>query len=137
MKKKPPPDLTIDFLVPATFASRYRARLTDLSRLRGEVQLAFCPSIFRSGISSCPAHVTLVFGSVVVRVRAVVEVAPSSSGAIGRMHFDEPLERRDFDALREACQIDAVFAEEREPAVAETFDDALDAPDTAALVPLH
>jgi hypothetical protein len=137
MKKKLPCDLTIDFLVPATFASRYRARLTDLSRLKGQIRLAFCPRIFRSGISSCPADVTLVFGSVVVRVRGVVEVPVSSNEAVGQVHFDQPLERRDFDAMCEACQIDAVFCEDGDIGPTETLDEPLDAPEVTALVPLH
>src|SRR5436853_165922 len=82
----------------------------SLSRLDGQLRLAFCPTVFRSGVSSCPADVSLVAGALVVRLRGVVEFQEIAGGAVGQVHFDEPLERRDFDALREACQIDAAFA---------------------------
>ena len=107
--KSVPSELTIDFLVPANLASRYRARLTGLSRLDGQLRLAFCPSIFRSGISSCRADVSLVSGSLFLKVRGVVEVHVSANGAVGQVHFGQPLERRDFDALCHACQLEAVF----------------------------
>ena len=106
-----PLEIVVDFVLPASFASRYRARLTALSRLDGQIRLAFCPSIFRSGVSSCPADVWLISGSVVVCVRSVVEVRISAHGTIGQIHFDRPLERREFDALRELCGVEAVFEE--------------------------
>ena len=106
-----PLELVIDFVLPASFASRYRARLTALSRLDGQIRLAFCPSIFRAGVSSCPADVWLISGPVVVCVRSVIEVQISAHGTIGQIHFDRPLERREFDALRELCGVEGVFEE--------------------------
>jgi hypothetical protein len=145
MKRKAlPSDLVIDLLLPATFASRYRARLTSLSRLDAQLRLAFCPSVFRSGVSSCPADVTLVAGALVLRLRGVVEFQETTGGAVGQVHFDEPLERREFDALRDACQIDAAFVE-NEPVSSDAVSDpstqaieeTLDAPAAPAAPSLH
>ena len=143
-RKTAPSDLVIDLLLPASFASRYRARLTSLSRLDGQLRLAFCPSVFRSGVSSCPADVTMVAGALVVRLRGVVEFQETAGGAVGQVHFEEPLERREFDALRDACQIDAVFAD-NDPVSADsvsdastaTIDESLEAPAAPAAPSLH
>jgi len=140
-RKSPPSDLVIDLRLPASFASRYRARLTSLSRLDGQLRLAFCPSVFRSGVSSCPADVSLVAGVLVVRLRGVVEFQTTATGAVGQIHFEEPLERQEFDALRDACQIDAVFAENDavtsdagSDASTGAIDEALEAPAAAASI---
>jgi hypothetical protein len=112
MKHKTGPlELVIDLVLPARFASRYRARLTALSRLGAQIRLAFCPSIFRAGVSSCPADVWVASGPVMICLRTVVEVQISSHGTIGQIHFDRPLERAEFEALRDLCGVDAVFDE--------------------------
>jgi hypothetical protein len=110
--KKAPAELVVDLIVPASIASRYRARLIALTRLDAQLRLAFCPSLFRSGVSSCPAVIWLVSGDLFAPLRGVVGFQAGAKEAIGVIHFDQPLERRDFDALLRACQPeDAVFAE--------------------------
>jgi hypothetical protein len=100
-------DLVVDFLVPASLASRYRARLASLSPLEAQLRFAFCPSIFRSGIvDSCPAEISLVFGAVVVRLRGSFSVEHEETGTIGRLRFVEPAEPADLETLRRACRID-------------------------------
>ena len=65
--------------------------------------------IFKPVVMICiPAGVTNV------ESRAVMDatIQAGAKEAIGVIHFDQPLERRDFDALLRACQPeDAVFAE--------------------------
>jgi len=139
-----PSELVIDFLVPAAFASRYRARLIALSRLEGQVRLAFRPSRFRTGVLSCPADVSLVTRTHCLRLRGVVEMKVGGGEVIAHFHFDRALERPEFEALRSACQLDAVFAEDR-PADApppeappeELSGPGGDAADTRSPVSLH
>jgi hypothetical protein len=110
--KKAPAELVVDLIVPASIASRYRARLIALTRLDAQLRLAFCPSLFRSGVSSCGAVIWLVSGDLFAPLRGVVGFQAGAKEAIGVIHFDQPLERRDFDALQRVCQPeDAVFAE--------------------------
>ena len=111
-RKKAPSELVVDLIVPASIASRYRARLVALTRLDGQLRLSFCPSFFRSGVSSCAAVIWLVSGELFAPLRGVVGFQAGAKEAIGVIHFDQPLERRDFDALLHVCQPeDAVFAE--------------------------
>ena len=111
-RRKAPSELVVDLIVPASVPSRYRARLIALTRLEAQLRLAFCPSVFRSGMSSCAAVIWLVSGELFVPLRGVVGFQAGAKEAIGVIHFDQPLERRDFDALLGACQPeDAVFAE--------------------------
>ena len=110
--KKAPAELVVDLIVPASIASRYRARLIALTRLDAQLRLAFCPSLFRSGVSSCGAVIWLVSGDLFAPLRGVVGFQAGAKEATGVIHFDQPLERRDFDALQRVCQPeDAVFAE--------------------------
>jgi hypothetical protein len=108
--KKAPAELVVDLIVPASIASRYRARLIALTRLDAQLRLPFCPSLFRSGVSSCPAVIWLVSGDLFAPLRGVVGFQAGAKEALGVIHFDQPLERRDFDALLRVCQPeDAVF----------------------------
>jgi hypothetical protein len=99
-------NLTVDFLVPARLASRYRARLVAVSAGAAELQLSFCPKMFRSGeLTACPAEISLIVGASVVRRRGLFEIegADGSSGTTGHFAFEEPIEGGDLDLLRGAC----------------------------------
>ena len=110
--EKAPPELVVDLIVPASIASRYRARLIALTRLDAQLRLAFCPSIFRSGVPSCAAVIWLVSGDLFAPLRGVVGLQAGAKEVIAVIHFDHPLARQDFDALLRVCQPgDAVFAE--------------------------
>ena len=83
-------DLTVDFLVPACLASRYRARLVAVSASEAELRLSFCPSMFRSGdLTACPAEISLVVAVPSVaaaysRSRARTATAPRSGTSRSR-----------------------------------------------------
>jgi hypothetical protein len=102
-------NLTLDFLVPACLASRYRARLVTVSPAEAELQLSFCPKMFRSGdLTACPAEISLIVGAVVVRRRGLFEIegADRGSGTTGHFAFEEPVDGDDLDRLRGACLVD-------------------------------
>jgi hypothetical protein len=100
--------LLIDFLVPASLASRYRARLTALSRAEAELSLSFCPSIFRSGVlTCCPAEISAVFGASAVRVRGSFHLEGGRSCTTARFRFDPPIALRDLELLQQARPDDA------------------------------
>jgi hypothetical protein len=99
-------NLTVDFLVPACLASRYRARLVTVSAAEAELQLSFCPKMFRSGeLTVCPAEISLIVGAAVVRRRGLFEIegAEGASGTTGHFAFEEPVDGGDLDLLRGAC----------------------------------
>src|SRR5262245_52041190 len=95
--------LVIDFLVPASLASTYWARLTALSPAEAELSLSFCPSIFRSGARTCcPAEISGVFGASAVRVRGSFHLEGGSSSTAARFRFDTPITLRDLELLQQA-----------------------------------
>jgi hypothetical protein len=95
--------LVIDFLVPASLASRYWARLTALSPAEAELSLSFCPSIFRSGARTCcPAEISAVFGASAVRVRGSFHLEGGSSCTTARFRFDPSITLRDLELLQQA-----------------------------------
>jgi hypothetical protein len=101
-------NLTVDFLVPACLASRYRARLLTVSAAEAELQLSFCPKMFRSGeLTACPAEISLIVGAAVVRRRGLFEIegADGASGTTGHFAFEEPVDGGDLDLLRGACVV--------------------------------
>jgi hypothetical protein len=101
-------DLTVDFLVPACLASRYRARLVAVSPAAAELRLSFCPSMFRSGdLTACPAELSLIIGAAVVRRRGLFEIegANGCSATTGRFAFEEPVDGGDLELLRSACLV--------------------------------
>ncbi len=101
-------NLTVDFLVPACLASRYRARLVAVSETEAEIQLSICPKMFRSGeLTACPAEISLIVGAVVVRRRGLFEIegAGGRSGTTGHFVFEEPVDGGDLDLLRGACHV--------------------------------
>jgi hypothetical protein len=107
-------DLTVDFLVPACLASRYRARLVAVSASEAELQLSFCPSMFRSGdLTACPAEISLVVGACVVRRRGLFEIegANGNRATIGHFAFEEPVDGGDLELLRSACHVAKPAAE--------------------------
>jgi hypothetical protein len=94
-------ELVIDFLVPASLASRYRAQLTALSAAEAELSLSFCPSIFRSGaLTCCPAEISAVFGASAVRVRGSFHLEGGSTCTTARFRFDPPIAMRDLQILQ-------------------------------------
>ena len=100
--------LVIDFLVPASLASRYWARLTALSSAEAELSLSFCPSIFRSGARTCcPAEISAVFGASAVRVRGSFHLEGGSSCTTARFRFDPSITLRDLELLQQARPDDA------------------------------
>ena len=107
-------DLTVDFLVPACLASRYRARLVAVSAAEAELRLSFCPSMFRSGeLTACPAEISLIVGSAVVRRRGLFEIAGANgnSATIGHFAFEQPVDDGDLELLRGACLVPKAAAE--------------------------
>ncbi len=101
-------NLTVDFLVPACLASRYRARLVTVSASEAELQLSFCPKMFRSGeLTACPAEISLIVGVVVVRRRGLFEIegGDGASCTTGHFAFQEPVDGGDLDLLRGACVV--------------------------------
>jgi hypothetical protein len=101
-------NLTVDFLVPACLASRYRARLVTVSAAEAELQLSFCPKMFRTGeLTACPAEISLIVGAVVVRRKGLFEIegADGASGTTGHFAFEEPVDGGDLDLLRGACLV--------------------------------
>jgi hypothetical protein len=101
-------DLTVDFLVPACLASRYRARLVAVSASEAELRLSFCPSMFRSGeLTACPAEISLIVGAAVVRRRGLFEIngANGNSATIGHFAFEQPVDGGDLELLRSACLV--------------------------------
>jgi hypothetical protein len=118
-------NLIVDFLVPACFASRYRARLVAVSAAEAELQLSFCPKMFRSGdLTACPAEISLIVGAAVVRRRGLFEIegAGGSNGTTGHFAFEEPVDGGDLDLLRGAC---LVAEPQATPQYAETHSQAL------------
>lgn len=100
-------DLLIDFLVPASVASRYRARLVSLEALEAEVAFRYCPSVFRSGVlHSCPASLSLAAGPVIVRLSGILRVERGSSEVRGRLRFGSPAAPGDLDLLIRLCGLD-------------------------------
>jgi len=107
-------DLTVDFIVPACLASRYRARLVAVSASEAELRLSFCPSMFRSGeLTACPAEISLIVGACVVRRRGLFEIegANGNRATIGHFAFEEPVDEGDLELLRSACVVAAPAAE--------------------------
>lgn len=113
-------DIVLDFLVPARLASRYRVRLKALSPLSAELQLAFCPSIFRSGVLvSCPAELSLVLRDDALRLRGIFRVERGANDTTGRLQFSEAVMFRDLELLRRACRLDddsGAYSDLRSPA---------------------
>ena len=110
-------DLTVDFLVPACLASRYRARLVAVSASEAELRLSFCPSMFRSGeLTVCPAELSLIVGAAIVRRRGLFEIdgANGNNVTIGHFAFEQPVDDGDLELLRSACLV-AKPAAEPEP----------------------
>jgi hypothetical protein len=107
-------DLTVDFIVPACLASRYRARLVAVSASEAELRLSFCPSMFRSGeLTACPAEISLIVGAAVVRRRGLFEIegANGNSATMGHFAFEQPVADGDLELLRSACLVPKPAAE--------------------------
>lgn len=91
----------IDLRVPANLASRYRVRLAEVTRDYALLELAFLPALFRKGIlTSCPADLTVVVGSLVIQVRGVFHPEDASGHAAARFDYDGVVEPREIEMLR-------------------------------------
>jgi hypothetical protein len=98
----PPIEVLIDFLVPAKLASRYRARLAEVSFHEVRLELPFRPAPFRLGILvSCPARLTLVVRAHVVQLVGTFEPEVDTTRASFR--FEQPISPRDLELLRWAA----------------------------------
>jgi hypothetical protein len=107
-------ELTVDFLVPACQASRYRARLVAVSASEAELRLSFCPSMFRSGgLTACPAEISVIVGAVVVRRRGLFEIdgATGNSATTAHFAFEQPVDDGDLEVLRSTCPVAKPAAE--------------------------
>jgi len=107
VKKSGPSDVVIDLLVPARFASRYRAAVTAISSVEAELRFAFCPRLFGSGVVlSCPATLSLVRGPNVLASRGILWIGQDSERATARFEFESPISRSQLQMLRQACQVE-------------------------------
>jgi hypothetical protein len=101
-------DVLIDLLVPARFASRYRARVTSLSPREADLRFAYCPSLFTSGVLvSCPATLSIARGPNVIGSRGILWIGPDSEHATARFEFEKPMSASDLEVLRRICHLDA------------------------------
>ena len=106
MKKSGASDVVIDLLVPARFASRYRAAVTAISAVEAELRFAFCPRLFGSGVLvSCPATLSLVRGPTVIASRGILWIGQDSERATARFEFEAPISTTQVEMLRQACQV--------------------------------
>lgn len=100
-------DFVIDFHVPASVASRYRAHLVSVTRSEAQVRFLFPPGVFRSiRNDSCAAEISLRIGRSVVRASGLCRM-DGGSGAMGaRVRFSEPVALHDYALLRRACGVE-------------------------------
>jgi hypothetical protein len=99
-------DVLIDLLVPARFASRYWARLTELSADDASVRFAFCPSVFGSGVVlSCPATLSVHRGLDVTVTRGILWAGRDSQRTTARFEFERPMSSLQIELVRRFCQI--------------------------------
>ena len=104
-------DVLIDLLVPARFASRYRAVVTSLSALDAGLRFAFCPSVFGSGILvSCPATLSIHRGPNVIGARGILWVGKDAARTTARFEFEKPISRAEMEAFRPASPVAAAPA---------------------------
>ena len=97
-------DLVVDFRVPASVASRYRARLLSVSRSQAQIVFLFPPSLFRSIANQpCMAEISLVLGRSVVRACGLCRMDGGSGGTGARIRFNEPIALHDYALLRRIC----------------------------------
>lgn len=109
-----PPELVVDFALPASLASRYRARLVAVSRLEVQVRFFFQPSLFRKQLlESYPVELSLVLSNRGLRLPGVLSVDPRAGSAAARIRFDEPVALPDYALLRRASGLEE---KESEPA---------------------
>jgi hypothetical protein len=105
VKKNAASDVVIDFLVPARFASRYRAAVTAICTVEAELRFAFCPRLFGTGVLvSCPATLSLVRGPTVIGSRGILWIGQDSERTTARFQFESPLSLSQVELLRHACQ---------------------------------
>src|SRR5882724_2477851 len=108
MNKSGASDVVIDLLVPARFASRYRASVTSISALEAELRFAFCPRLFNSGVLvSCPATLSIVRGPHVIGERGILWIGQDSQRATARFQFERPIPQAQVELIRRACRVDA------------------------------
>jgi len=108
MRKSGTSDVVIDLLVPARFASRYRATVTSISALDAEVRFAFCPRLFGSGVLvSCPATLSLVRGPNVLACRGILWIGDDAERTSARFQFEVAISQSQVDLVRRACDVAA------------------------------
>lgn len=91
----------IDLRVPANQASRYRVRFTEVTPCSARLELAFVPALFRKGkMTSCPADLTVIVGSLVIQVRGVFRLDEESGSNAARFDYDGPIDQRELELLR-------------------------------------
>ena len=99
-------DVLIDLLVPARFASRYRAIVTALSPSDASLRFAFCPSVFCSGVVvSCPATLSVQRGSTVTGARGILWAGRDSERTTARFEFEQPISSLQIELLRRVCNV--------------------------------
>jgi hypothetical protein len=104
VKKSGTSEVLIDLLVPAHFASRYRAAVTSISPLEAELRFPFCPRVFSSGVVlSCPATLSLVRGPHVIGSRGILWIGHESNRATARFQFEKPLSTAQVALVQSAC----------------------------------
>lgn len=102
-----PRDLVIDLLVPASVASRYRARLVAASSVEAEIVFYFCPSVFRSGVlESCPASLSVGAALEFVQLGGILRVERTATAARGRVRFSPPASSPEIETLQRLCGVD-------------------------------
>jgi hypothetical protein len=101
-------DAQLDFLVPAQLASRYHARITEVSAEEARLRMPFLPSMFRKGVMSCcPAQLTIAEDERATCVRGVFEPDANDASTDAHFRFLQPISPRELEILRCRCTVGA------------------------------
>ena len=100
-----PDDAQLDFLVPAKLASRYRARIIEVSNEEARLRMPFLPSMFRKGVmASCAAQLTVAEHERATCVRGVFRPDEADASQDAHFRFAQPISPRELEALRGRCE---------------------------------
>ena len=106
-----PDDAQLDFIVPAKLASRYRARITEVSAEEARLRMPFLPSMFRKGVmASCAAQLTVAEDERATCVRGVFRPDEADASQDAHFRFAQPISTRELEVLRGRCEGAAAHA---------------------------
>ncbi len=107
--RETPSEAQVDFLVPAKLASRYHARITEVSAQEARLRMPFLPSMFRKGVMSCcPAQLTVAADDQATCVRGVFQPDDEDDSKDAHFRFAQPITRRELDILRGTCEFETL-----------------------------